>query len=174
MDRKRLTFMNAPDWETGAPERLEDPGLYDGIRVKRVIAYLIDMVAIFVLAIVLYVAGGLLSVITLGVASPLVALAFTLLPFAYHTWLIGGPGNATLGMKAMGIRVIAWNGSDPGYLQAAAQTVLFYVTLTVGGLLLLASLFSERGRCLHDLLCGSIVINDRRDILDIAPPARRA
>lgn len=165
MDRKRLTFQSLTGVESDAPDHLDDPELYEAIRIRRMIAYLIDIAALLVLGGALWLIGGVLGVLTLGLLTPLVGLATVLLPFAYHTWFIGGPGNATLGMKALDIRVIAWNGNDPSFVQAAIQTVLFYATLSIGGLLLLASLFSPRGRCLHDILCGTIVVNNRREIL---------
>ena len=104
--------------------------------------------------------GSILSVFTLFALWPLVGLGAVLLPLAYHGFFIGSPGNATPGMRVMGVRVLAWNGNEVSYPQAIAQTLLFYATVPLThGLVLLVSLFNERGRCLHDLLCGTVVVN---------------
>lgn len=153
-------------WHDGGDEEnFVDPftgeSLFDGIRSKRVLAYLID-VAIIVLAVVaLWFVGAFAVVLTLGLAKPLLVLATALLPLAYHTWTIGGPRHATFGMRALDLKVVCWNGNSPDYLQAALQTVVFYISLSVTSvLILLVALFNDRGRCLHDYLSGCVVIND--------------
>jgi uncharacterized RDD family membrane protein YckC len=154
-------------WDDGGgEEEFVDPftseGLFDGIRSKRVLAYLID-VAIIVLALVaLWTVGVFAVVLTLGLAKPLLVLATALLPLAYHTWTIGGPRHATFGMRALDLKVVCWNGNSPDYLQACVQTVVFYLSLSLTSvLILLVALFNGRGRCLHDYLSGCLVINER-------------
>jgi uncharacterized RDD family membrane protein YckC len=158
----RFAGMN---WNFGADsgEMLSDPELFEGVRGRRVMAFLIDAIILFIVAGVLTGAGWVVVVFTFGLAAPLLPLALTLLPFAYHTWMIGSPGHATFGMRAMGLRVSCWNGNDPELPQALLQTVLFYGSILMTNfLVLLVSLFNERGRCLHDYLSGCVVINDVR------------
>lgn len=148
------------DERFGGSTALDDRVYYEGIRLKRVLAYLIDVLIVLVLAGLWWLIGLAVSFLTLFVFWPLVVAGAALLPLAYHTCYIGGERHATLGMRALGIRVAAWNGHDPSYLQAFIQTVLFY--LSVSGpqiLVLLVSFFNDRGRCLHDILCGTVVVN---------------
>lgn len=148
-------------WSGEAPDALASPELYDGIRVKRLVAYAIDLIIIAVLLTVMWVIGIFFVAVTFGLLTPVLTLATALVPIAYHTALIGGPANATVGMRVMDLRVVAWNGNRPGYAQAALQTVLFYVSLTIATFLVLAiSFFNPRGRCLHDLLAGTVTVND--------------
>ncbi|MBT4491167.1 MAG: RDD family protein [Rhodospirillaceae bacterium] len=150
-------------WPETPPHPLEAPELYDGIRIKRLIAYAIDVVIISVSLVVFWAVGSFFLVISFGLLLPILALAAFLLPFTYHTLLIGGNGNATVGMRIMELRVVAWNGNSPSYAQAALQTFLFYASLAVATLLVLVvSFFNPRGRCLHDLLAGTVTINDLR------------
>ncbi len=63
-------------------------------------------------------------------------------------------------MRALGLKVAVWNGRSPSYAQALLQTLLFYATVpATNGLVLLVSLCNDRGRCLHDILCGTVVVN---------------
>ncbi len=145
------------------------PEYFEGLRLKRVLAFLIDFCILVALALVWWPLGTFVSVFTLGAAWPLVGLGAILMPIVYHTYLIGAERNATLGMRALGIRVIVWNGRKPTHAQALMQTLLFYATVPItNGLVLLVSLFNDRGRCLHDILCGTVVVNvlDRPEIVD--------
>jgi uncharacterized RDD family membrane protein YckC len=142
------------------PDPLRAATYYDGIRMKRVLAFLIDVCIVTALWLAWWGAGIVVSALTLFALLPMVATGAVLLPLAYHTYLIGSERHATFGMRALNIRVVAWNGRDPTLLQAFIQTVLFYASVGfTNGLILLVSLFSERGRCLHDMLCGTLVIN---------------
>lgn len=130
---------------------------FEGIIGRRAVAFLIDA---FLLALIAP-AALLFNILTLGLLSPLLALALGLLPLAYHTLLIATDRGATLGQRAMGLRVVTLNGNRVDLLQAFILTALFYLTLTVtGGLLLLWCLFDDRGRCLHDILSGTLIIRD--------------
>ncbi|MDP6689475.1 MAG: RDD family protein [Alphaproteobacteria bacterium] len=148
-------------WLNEAPDPLDAPELYDGIRTKRLVAYGIDLAIILCLWLALWVFGSVFALITLGLLFPVLSLAAFLLPFAYHTLLIGGASNATLGMRVMDLRVVAWNGHRPGYAQAALQTVLFIASAALTNFLILGvSFFNPRGRCLHDFLAGTVIVND--------------
>ncbi|MDP6706669.1 MAG: RDD family protein [Alphaproteobacteria bacterium] len=141
-------------------EALSAPEYYDGIRLKRIFAYLIDVLIVTVLVLAWWLVGTILSILTLFASWPLVVLGAVLLPIAYHSCFISAERNATPGMRAMGVRVAVWHGGNPGFPQALLQTVLFYATVpTTQGLVLLVSFFNDRGRCLHDILCGTVVVN---------------
>lgn len=150
-----------PTTETAAHVALDpfaDPGAFEGVALRRIFAYLIDLAVLIGLFILYKVALALLTIVTLGVLTPLLILLGAAIPIAYHTLTIGGPGSATLGMRLFNLRVSVWNGGKPSYLQAFMHTAVFYVTTGfTGGLILLWALFNNRRRCLHDILCGTIV-----------------
>lgn len=148
-DRPEIPFT----W-TQAPDSLSHPELFEGIVLKRAIAYLIDV------AILLGVTGflWLLVLLTFGLLSGIAAAITPLIPLAYHTLLIGGGDSATMGMRFMGIQVRTIDGGYPDYPQAALQTLLFYFSMALTGLLLVVALFNDRGRCLHDWLSGTITV----------------
>ncbi|MGE5502977.1 MAG: RDD family protein [Actinomycetota bacterium] len=151
-----------PDWADpwGHPE------YYAGITVRRILAYALDGAIVLVLAGIVWIAFGILGVLSFGVLLPLHALAVALVPFLYHSLLISGPNSATLGMRAIGIRVVsidpaAVGDGRPTLIQAMIQTVSFYGSLALtGSLVLVVALFNPRRRTLHDLLAGTVVVND--------------
>ena len=154
-------FTEAAAVETPGPgAELTAASYFQGVRRKRILAFLIDFCLLVVLSVAWWIIGTLLSIVTLFAFWPLVGLGMVLLPLAYHSFFIGSPGNATPGMRVMGVRVLAWNGNEVSYPQALLLTGLFYATVPfTNGLVLLVSLFNQRGRCLHDLLCGTVVVN---------------
>lgn len=139
---------------TEPPDPLTRPDLFEGIVLRRVLAYLIDV------AILLGVTGflWLLVVLTFGLLASIAGVVTPLIPLAYHTLLIGGRDSATIGMRMMGIHVRTLDGGYPDYPQAGLQTLLFYATMALTGLLLVVALFNERGRCLHDWLSGTVTV----------------
>jgi uncharacterized RDD family membrane protein YckC len=149
---------------------MEAPELYDGVRAKRALAFLIDLLILGALYLGLLVAGGVLTLATLGLASPLVALAWAALFIAYPTLTIGGSGRATLGMKALGLEAAATDGRAPNYLQAFIFSALFwFLGGATGWLILLVSLLNERGRCAHDFLAGLLIVRaDARPLVTYA------
>lgn len=139
---------------TEPPDPPTHPELFEGIVMRRVLAYLIDV------AILLGLTGFLwiLVLLTFGLLSGVAAIATPLIPLTYHTMLIGGRDSATLGMRIVGVQVRRVDGGHPDYPQAALQTLLFYASMALTGLLLIVALFNDRGRCLHDWLSGTITV----------------
>lgn len=130
---------------------------FDGVVWRRSVAFLIDCAILLGLFVVLLV----FNLLTLFVFTGLLALLWPALLFViYDTALIGGRGSATIGMRLMGVRMVTWQGGEPGYLQALVLSVLFYLSVTLtSGLVLLVPFFIDRGRCLHDIVAGVFVVN---------------
>ena len=124
----------------------------EGIIGRRVVAYFIDIVILSSV----WVLATIFSALSLFTLAPLLFALVPLVPLVYHTALIASKRSATLGMRAMGIRVLREGRDDgPDAPQAFILTALFYLSLATSGLLLLWCLFDDRGRCLHDILSGT-------------------
>ncbi len=158
-----VQFDAVVEWHDAAPDPLENPRLYEGVVLKRVLAYLYDVVAIFAIMAVAWIVLGLMTVASFGLLSPLTVPGFPIVLLGYHTLLIGAGRSATLGMMIFSIEVRAWNGRRPTYAQAFLVTLVFYVSMAItSGLILVVALFNDRRRLLHDLLCGTVVVSAER------------
>ncbi|GLQ06447.1 membrane protein [Sneathiella chinensis] len=136
----------------------EQPDDFDGVRSKRVFAYIIDLVCIFFLTIAANVIAALMGIISLGTLTPILVLAITMVPLGYHTLTVGSQWNATVGMRMMGLEVCLLDGREPDYITAFLHAALFYVTMALTSFLLLAiSLFNAKGRLLHDFITNSVI-----------------
>jgi uncharacterized RDD family membrane protein YckC len=135
------------------------PEAYEGVLLRRVLAYFVDLCVIGVLWVLFWIVFAVLWVLSLGLLGPLLWLLLGLIPLAYHTLLLSGPRSATVGMQLFDLELRSVTGERPGFLQALAQTALFY--LTVGAtcsLVLLVALLNRHKRTLHDLLAGTVVV----------------
>ena len=138
---------------------LDDPALVEGCVLRRLLGYIVDVGILGALAVGVH----LLVFVSLGLLAPLLYPLLVLLPLAYHTVLVASPASATLGQRLVGVTVRSLYGEQPGLLQAFVMVCLFYLTLTLtSGLLLLWCLFDDRGRCLHDILSGTLVVRADR------------
>jgi uncharacterized RDD family membrane protein YckC len=145
-------------WTGEPPEPFSSPAYYQGVLLRRVFGYWVDLICIGLLIALAWVVFWMLAIASLGLLSPLL-LILGLIPVLYHTLTIGGPHSATPGMRLTGVEVRCWTGERPGYLQALVQTILFYVTVyPTWSLVLLIALFDRRRRTLHDMIAGTLVI----------------
>ncbi|MBO6719384.1 MAG: RDD family protein [Rhizobiaceae bacterium] len=139
-------------------DRLNDARLYEGVRTRRIFAFLIDYLIVGLLMIPFAVVVFLFGILTLGLGWMLFAILFPLVALSYIWMTLGGPDQATVGMRAMGIKLERLDGREVDGLFAVVHSVLFWAANTVlTPLILLVTLFADRKRTLHDLLLGTVV-----------------
>jgi len=145
--------------DAGMPDPAAVPEAYEGVLWRRTLAYFVDLCCIGVLAVFVWVVFAVLWVLSFGLLGPVLWFLFGLIPLSYQTLLLSGPWSATLGMRLFDVELRSATGERPGFLQALAQTALFY--LTVGAtcsLILLFALLNRHKRALHDLLAGTVMV----------------
>jgi uncharacterized RDD family membrane protein YckC len=149
--------------------------LFRGVLTRRVIAFLIDLIVLsipIVLAILFIAVFGL---VTLGLGWALfwlVSPASIIWALVYYGASLGGPHSATLGMRVMDLELRTWYGAPGYFLLGAMHAVLFWISVSVlSPLVLLVGLFNGRRRLLHDVVLGTVVINNSVRS-QVAPAAR--
>jgi len=150
-----------------AYDPMRRPELFEGVPARRVVAFLIDMV---IIASSLLLAGAivlLLGLVTLGIGW---GLFFLLAPPAWLVWAIlycgvtlGGPRSATLGMRLMDLEMRTYYGAPAYFVLGAVHAVFFWLSVSaLTPFVLLVCFFNERRRLLHDILLGTVIVNDAR------------
>lgn len=130
------------------------PGLYDGVALRRLFAWIIDVLAVWGLAF-------LVSILMLGLGFLFFAPLAALIDFFYRVLSISG-GSATFGMRMTGIELRDSGGRRLNFGTALIHTLLFYVMFIFGLLQLISVVLmaaSRPGRGLHDMLLGVTMIN---------------
>jgi len=128
------------------------PELYDGVALRRMFAFIVDM---FLIGLVTIIAFIPLGVITLLIAVP----ATVIVGVIYDVLTIGGSAGATPGMRLMGIRVITWSGGRPDNIQILLMSALFWAIHGITGWLAAIVVFlNPRWRAAHDFCAATVVV----------------
>ncbi|MFK0204420.1 RDD family protein [Agrobacterium sp. NPDC090283] len=140
----------------------DDWRAYSGVLSRRIFAFLIDYAIVLLLCIPAAVIVFFLGVITLGLGFFLYPALFVIVAVLYFGMTLGGPSQATPGMRAMGIAMARMDGRRIDFLLSTVHIVLFWVINSVlTPLILLAGLFTERSRLVHDFLLGTVIVRTR-------------
>ncbi len=140
------------------PGRLDDIRAYEGVLSRRIMAFVIDYVLVGLMMIPFAILVFVLGVFTLGLGWALFSFLFPAVALTYVWNTLGGPNQATVGMRMMDIRLERLDGERVDGLVAVVHTVLFWAgNVLLTPLILLATLFLERKRTVHDLLLGTVV-----------------
>ncbi|MFZ2102566.1 MAG: RDD family protein [Oricola sp.] len=144
------------------PSRYNDWRLFEGVRTRRIFAFLIDYAMVIFLIIVAVPLIFVLGFATFGGAWLLYTVLTPLVALTYVGWTVGGPAQATIGMRLAGIRLERYDGRRIDFVTAIVHAVLFWASVAIFMPLLLAPLFLEHKRTLHDLALGTVVVRSER------------
>lgn len=154
-------YGTAQDVEQPIIGRFDNPALYDEVVSRRVFAFLFDWTAVALLSFVAGVIVFVLGIVTLGLAWLLYGGIFPLVGLIYTAFTLGGPAQATPGMRIFGVKVARLDGRRLDPLWGAMHSVLFWVgNMILTPFILLIALFTERRQTLHDLLLGTVVVRN--------------
>lgn len=132
-----------------------------GVLGSRIFAWIGDIIILAILGSLVWLALAVLGIVTFGATWLLIPIATVATALGYAALTIGGPRQATWGMRMAGLRVETATGGRPDGLAAAVHALLFYVAAGTIGLWVLDILFgilrSDR-RLGHDLLTGLVVV----------------
>jgi uncharacterized RDD family membrane protein YckC len=151
-----------------AYDPIAHPELFDGVLARRLIAFLIDLIIIAIPVLVLAVFMAAATIATLGIAAILFAILSPLYwplivvwALCYYGFSFGSPASATVGMRVMDLEMRTWYGSPAYFVLGAVHAIVFWLTISfLTPLILLVGFFNQRRRLLHDMLVGTVVINN--------------
>ena len=140
------------------------PELFDGVLSRRVVAFVIDFIIIAVPVVLVAMFIFAFGIVTLGLGFAL----YWLLPPGTVIWALlyfgitlGGPDSATIGMRVMDLEMRTWYGALAYFVLGAVHAIAFWFTVSFfTPFVLLVAFFNARRRLLHDILLGTVVINN--------------
>jgi uncharacterized RDD family membrane protein YckC len=140
------------------------PELFEGVVARRVVAFLIDFLILAVPVVFVSMFIFVVGIVTFGLGFLFYGLLWpgmVIWAICYYGMTLGSPASATVGMRIMEIEMRTWYGSPAYFVLGAVHAVVFWITVSaITPLVLLVCLFNERRRCLHDILVGTVVINN--------------
>ena len=143
--------------------RLDDVRTYDGVRTRRIFAFIVDYVIVALLCVPFAIIVFLLGILTLGLGWMLFGALFPTVALLYIWFTLGSASQATVGMNMMGVRLERLDQRPVDGMLAVVHTVLFWAAnVILTPLVLLLPLVLDRKRTLHDLLLGTVVARTDR------------
>jgi uncharacterized RDD family membrane protein YckC len=165
------------DIKPHAYDPVANPELFEGVLARRVVAFLIDFVILSIPVVFVSMFIFVVGIVTFGLGFLIYGLLWpgmVIWAICYYGATLGGPHSATIGMRAMDIEMRTWYGAPTYFVLGAVHAVVFWVTVSmITPLVLLVCLFNERRRCLHDMLVGTVVINNAARSAELAAAMRR-
>jgi uncharacterized RDD family membrane protein YckC len=152
------------------PDR--NPELFDGVLACRMLAFVIDVIIIMAPVAVAAVFIFMFGFVTFGLGWALFfpfhagAVIWALL---YYGFTLGGPASATIGMRVMEIEMRTWYGAPCYFVLGAVHAILYWISVSaLTPLVLIVALFNGRRRLLHDIVLGTVVINNPKRVAALA------
>ena len=148
-----------------AYDPVANPELFEGVVARRVVAFLIDFLILSIPVVFMSMFIFVIGIVTFGLGFLFYGLlwpAMVIWALTYYGLTLGGPASATIGMRAMDIEMRTWYGAPAYFVLGAVHAVVFWITVSMlTPFVLLVCLFNERRRCLHDILVGTVIINNQ-------------
>jgi uncharacterized RDD family membrane protein YckC len=148
-----------------AYDPVANPELFEGVLARRCIAFVVDVIIIAIPVVLAAVFIFIIGLVTLGLGWFLywiLSPAAVIWAICYYGLTFGSPASATIGMRVMDLEMRTWYGAPAYFVLGAVHAIVYWITISfLTPLILLVALFNQRRRLLHDMLVGTIVINNR-------------
>ncbi len=153
-----------PNVRPHAFDPYSQPDLFRGVPTRRMIAFVIDLVVLAIPVILAVVFIAVFGLVTLGLGWVLFWLvwpATVIWALLYYGATLGGVNSATIGMRVMDLELRTWYGAPGYFVLGATHAVCFWISISVlSPFILLIGLFNARRRLLHDIVLGTVVVNN--------------
>jgi uncharacterized RDD family membrane protein YckC len=137
------------------------PERYDGVRSRRIFAFLIDAAVILFLMLVVSLVIATLGVFTFGLGWFMFPLVWPVVPLIYSVLTLGGRHSATPGMRFAGIAMRTRHGELLNPFLALLHALGFWFSVAfLTPFILLVALFTPRKQLLHDLALDVVAVRD--------------
>jgi uncharacterized RDD family membrane protein YckC len=152
MSQNRFNTAQLPDPST-APE------LFDGVLLRRVFAFCIDMLLVGFVLMLLVPIGVIAGFLTLGLGWLATLIAVPVVILGYYAATLGSHRRATVGMMLMDLVLTPTRGQPLNGLSILIHPFVFWVTIWLAWpLSLLFALFTPRQQMVHDYIAGTLML----------------
>jgi uncharacterized RDD family membrane protein YckC len=141
-----------------------NPELFEGVVARRIVAFLIDFMILSIPVVFVSMFIFVIGIVTFGLGFFLYGLLWpgmVIWAIVYYGMTLGSAASATIGMRIMDIEMRTWYGAPAYFVLGAVHAIVFWLTVSIlTPLVLVVGLLNERQRLLHDILIGTVVINN--------------
>jgi uncharacterized RDD family membrane protein YckC len=153
------------------------PELFDGVLARRVVAFIIDLIIIAIPLVAVSMFIFVFGIVTFGLGWALFWLVYpasVIWALVYYGLTLGSPASATIGMRAMDIEMRTWYGAPAYFVLGAVHAIVYWISVSLlTPFILLIGFFNARRRLLHDILIGTVIINNPARVISLRSRATR-
>src|SRR5674476_1135623 len=161
------------DIKPHAYDPVSNPELFEGVLARRVVAFLIDFMVMAVPVVLAAMFIFAFGIVTLGLGWALYWLlppASVIWALVYFGFTLGGERSATIGMRVMDLEMRTWYGAPAYFVLGAVHAIAFWFSVSFfTPFIVLVAFFNERRRLLHDIVLGTVVINNAERAAALRP-----
>ena len=144
-------------------DRGQDTYLLDGLLTRRMLAFVIDYAIVLLLMIPAAIAVFFIGMLTLGLGFYLFPVLFFIVAGLYFGAGLASSAQATPGMRIMDVTMVRDDGLPIDFPTAIAHLAIFWILNSLlTPFILLACLFTDRKRLLHDIALGTVQVRASR------------
>jgi uncharacterized RDD family membrane protein YckC len=141
------------------PDPQTAPELFDGVLMRRVFAYLIDVAILVSICAVVGMVSVILGFFTFGIPWLLLPILIPLIILGYYAATLGSPMRATIGMAMFDIVLTPTRGRPLDGWAILIHPIVFWITVWVAWPISLAvALFTPRQQMVQDLVTGTMMV----------------
>ena len=148
-----------------------NPELFEGVVARRIVAFLIDFLILSIPVVFVSMFIFVVGIVTFGLGFLFYGLLWpgmVIWAIVYYGMTLGSAASATIGMRMVDLEMRTWYGAPCYFVLGAVHAIGYWLTVSfLTPFILLVGLVNDRKRLLHDMLLGTIVINNaaRADLL---------
>ncbi|MCB1518045.1 MAG: RDD family protein [Hyphomicrobiaceae bacterium] len=141
------------------PDPSTAPELFEGVLTRRVVAYIIDVVIMFLICVAVLLIGTILGFVTFGLVWAALVFAIPASIIIYYAATLGSPRRATIGMQMQDIVLTPTHGLPLDGWKAFMHPLIFWLTCWfLPPFNYIFALFTPRRQMIHDLLTGTLMV----------------
>jgi uncharacterized RDD family membrane protein YckC len=141
------------------PDPVSNPELFDGLLMRRSMAWVLDSAIIVGIAVGVMLIGVVAGFLTLGVGFVALPVIVPFAILAYYAGTLGSHARSTVGMRAFDLVLTPARGRPLNGWAILIHPILFWVTVWISWpFSLLFALFTPRRQMLHDLVVGTLMV----------------
>ena len=144
---------------TDLPDPSTAPALFDGVLLRRSIAFVIDTLILGFMTVMMLLIAGIAGFLTFGLAWVALPIVVPLAILGYYAATLGSSMRATVGMSLMDIVLVPARGYPLDGWKILIHPIVFWITVWVAWpISLFVALITPRQQMVQDLVTGTLML----------------
>jgi uncharacterized RDD family membrane protein YckC len=150
---------SATSQDPALPDPATAPELFEGVLLRRVVAWMIDVGLLAGIGTIIFLAGIVVGIFTFGVGALAALILIPVVILGYYAATLGSPMRATVGMAMMDIVLTPARGRPLDGWAILIHPIVFWITWWIAWpVSLVVALVTPRRETVQDLITGTLML----------------